>query len=159
MYEVMPDRGIMLVILSQLVILFVAVVVVEFFIRGRKLQNALTRTLPVFCVAGFVGLVLSLVQGCYFVFGILLFWGGSFLAWFGVRSHLESSILLWMLVYLRKAERTEAEISTVYLQRYGPAERLEELHTGGLIERMPGGEIALTRKGQQILRIATLLGR
>jgi hypothetical protein len=85
-----------------------------------------------------------------------IFWGGSFLTWFGVRSHIESSILLRMLVFLRRQPMTEALLLAQYLSVYGEAMRLEELCRGGLAQR-DRDRLSVTPKGKAVLRVVSTL--
>jgi hypothetical protein len=78
------------------------------------------------------------------------------LSWFGVRSHIESSILLRMLYSLRRRPMTETGLVDEYLSHYGEAARTEELLRGGLASRN-GDRLSVTSKGKRILNIVSKL--
>lgn len=135
---------------------FLAVVSSEVLLRGTKVQTGLAKVL--------------LAQGVWFAivwlymmrtngFGILtlaIFWIGAFLTWFGVRSHIESSILLRMLYLLRTKMMTGDALLQEYGSHYSEKSRLQELFRGGLLQERPG-EIAVTKKGRLIAFIASHL--
>jgi hypothetical protein len=128
----------------------------EFALNGTKLQTGLSRVLVVWAV---VYLALAFVLRHYDSVGIVpftLFWGGAFLSWFGIRSHIESSILLRMLVSLRQRPMTEAALLAEYNSRYGEAMRREELLRGGLVTT-EGDRLRVSAKGRTILGIVTKL--
>jgi hypothetical protein len=87
---------------------------------------------------------------------LLIFWAGAFLTSFGVRSHVESSILLRMLYLLRKGTVFESDLLQQYEPQYGKAHRLENLFRGGLLKKGPEGTV-VTPKGNFILRVVSLL--
>jgi len=128
----------------------------EVVLRGTKLQTGLTRVLAWWALvyAGVIALLLAQQQISPVAFTIL--WGGVFLSWFGVRSHIESSILLRMLVLLRQQPLTEAQLVARYTSRFGEAVRLDELCRGGFAEHVRG-TVSVTRKGQRILRAVAAL--
>lgn len=133
-----------------LVCLGIALVASESALGGRKLQTGLARVVLVW---GGIGLALVLhfaaARGAgVLVFGV--FWAGAFLTWFGVRSHIESSILLRLLFLLRGEERGADALLGRYEELYGPEQRLEELLRSGLAERAPDG-MRVTPKGRRIL--------
>jgi hypothetical protein len=128
----------------------------EVALRGTKLQTGLGRVLVVWS-AGYVALIYFLVR--YGETGLLaytIFWGGTFLSWFGVRSHIESSILLRMLYSLRQQPATETALMAEYTSRYGEAIRMEELCRGGLVLK-DGDQLSVTPKGKAILGIVSKL--
>jgi hypothetical protein len=85
-----------------------------------------------------------------------MFWGGAFLSWFGVRSHIESSILLRMLYLLRREPRAEADLLAEYASRFGAAMRMEELMRGGMMVKLDGANV-VTPKGKSILGVVARL--
>jgi hypothetical protein len=87
---------------------------------------------------------------------LTIFWGGAFLSWFGVRSHVESSILLRMLYLLRRGSMTEEQLVADYASHYGQAIRIEELVRGGLASRT-NGKLSASAKGKAILGIVARL--
>ncbi|MDB4989414.1 MAG: hypothetical protein JWN04_4592 [Myxococcaceae bacterium] len=146
----------MTALLILAIALLAAMVASECALHGTKLQTGLSRVLVVWAIVylplvyllyrdGAVGLVISTV-----------FWGGAFLSWFGVRSHLESSILLRMLVLLRRRPMTKSALIGEYTALYGEAMRREELLRGGLVT-MEGDRLIVSPKGKAILGIVTKL--
>lgn len=141
------------------ILMFSLVVVVtgsESVLKGRKVQSALGRILPVFFCVGFLSMLSCLWLGYGFVLGFALLWGGFFLCWFGIRSHLESSILLRMLLLLRSVPLADFQITEQYMKEYGPAARVRELVTGGLVEPVENG-MRVTSRGRAVLKVAGLL--
>jgi hypothetical protein len=128
----------------------------ELALRGTKLQTALSRVVVVWTFAYLVvGIWLCLAYTGAIV-ALTIFWGGSFLIWFGVRSHVESSILLRMLVLLRDQPVPEAMLVERYVAMFGEAQRVEELRRSGLVRRDPGG-LVVTIKGAAVLRAVAAL--
>src|SRR5262245_31569168 len=106
----------------------------ESVLRGTKLQTALLKVVGIhmFLFAG-VGFYLFFTLHLSFVV-LSIFWIGAFLSWFGVRSHLESSILLRMLLFTRSGPLTETELLSRYQSHHSEASRLEELFSANLLE-------------------------
>lgn len=131
-----------------------AALVCEPLIRGCKLQSVLRRVMAVHVVALWAAIGL-LVPGHHLnLSAIVIFWSGGFLAWFGIRSHLESSILLRMLHSLRCTSMTEADLVASYEGTYGEARRVDELIRAGLVTRNSGtSEPRVTRKGAMVVRV------
>ena len=129
----------------------------EIALRGTKLQTGLNRVLAVH-----VTVVISLL--IYFAFtarfdlwaATLIFWAGAFLTWFGVRSHMESSILLRMLYLVRGRIVPEGSLLQEYESHYGQSQRLDELFRGNLLQQTPAG-VVVSPKGKFILRIVSFL--
>ena|SRR3990172_5350278 len=135
---------------------FLAIVISELALKGKKLQTGLTGVVTVHAAVA-----ASLVIYCFAADGlslvaVLVFWSGAFLTWFGVRSHIESSILLRMLFLLRGGSMSGSRLLEEYESHYGESLRLKELFDGGLLEETPEGIIP-TSKGRFILRIVALL--
>ena len=130
----------------------------EFFAQGRKLQSwagkAFCSHLLVGCAV--VAYLVAVRQGA--VISFLIAWSGAFLSWFVIRSHLESSILLRMLILLRTANLPADGVVHKYQSFYGSGQRARELMQANLIVRS-GEECRLTRKGKLVLKVAGLLGR
>ncbi len=124
----------------------------EWFI-GRKLQSALGRVLCLHVAAFIASLCFTETVGAAAAF---VLWTGMFTAWFGIRSHVESSILLRMLHFLRDGHATRDEMLGRYDRHDGQAARIEELVRAGLIRRTSDG-ILPTRKGRFVARIAARL--
>ncbi len=134
----------------------IAVCLSEVALKGTKLQTGLTKVVLVhIAVAGSL-LVYFFATGRMVWDALLIFWAGAFLTWFGVRSHMESSILLRMLYLLRRGLVSESRLLQEYESHYGEAQRLEELFRGGLLEQTPDG-IVVTSKGKFILRVVSFL--
>lgn len=137
--------------------LILALVGSEISLRGTKLQTGLSRVLVVWGLV-YLGTMYWLIAAAEIsTIAFTIFWGGAFLTWFGVRSHLESSILLRMLVLLRGRGMTERQLVNEYISTNGEAVRLEELFRGGLAQRDSGGRAMLTNKGKTILRCVAKL--
>lgn len=125
----------------------------ELALQGKKLQTALARVLVVW-VAAFAAVAGAVVRPD--LPAVAVFWCGAFLLWFGVRSHVESSILLRMLYLLRRRPMTDAELMAEYASVYGESMRLAELGRGGLVVEDRGG-VRVTPKGKVVLRFASKL--
>jgi hypothetical protein len=137
---------------TVLVALAAAMAGSEIALRGTKLQTGLARVLVVWAAVYVLAVYRLANDGNVAAVPFTVFWGGAFLTWFGVRSHLESSILLRMLVLLRRRPMTEAEIVSAYTSHCGEAARVEELCRGGLVRR-ERNTLAVTAKGQTVLDI------
>jgi hypothetical protein len=137
-------------------VLAVAVVLSEVRLGGYKLQTALARVLPVWVVIGVMIMAhFAAARGSgAFVFAV--FWSGAFLTWFGIRSHVESSILLRMLHLLHGREISSSDLVHEYESLYGPRQRVDELVRSGLLELVPEG-FRVTPKGERILAAAAWL--
>lgn len=133
-----------------------AIALSEFVLSGTKLQTGLTKVLTVHLVVACLLLSYFWATGRFSRIALLIFWAGAFLSWFGIRSHIESSILLRMLYLLRGGPMTQEQLLHVYESHYGEALRLKELFQGGLLEQTPEG-ITPTPKGKWILRIVSFL--
>lgn len=126
----------------------------ELALRGTKLQTGLGRVVLVWAGV-FVVSVGLLARGSHASpLAFTIFWSGAFLSWFGVRSHIESSILLRMLYLLRQQPMTEARLLAEYGSRYSEMMRINELLRGGLAVKT-GEHLKVTPKGKTILRIVS----
>lgn len=133
-----------------------AVLSSELVLKGTKLQTTLLKVLGIHL---FWLITISICLNRFLQFSfvvVFLFWAGAFLSWFGVRSHLESSILLRMLFFIRKEPMTEKDLLLKYENHHSEASRLEELFRANLLERSPDG-IQVTPKGRRILAAASFL--
>jgi hypothetical protein len=128
----------------------------DLVLRGAKVQTRLVPVLLVYALSGTVLLAYLRVVNAAGVVAFGICWVGAFLSWFGVRSHIESSILLRMLCLLRERRKTASELIGEYESCYGPARRVQELQQAGLIARGAQG-IELTPKGKLIARAAAWL--
>jgi hypothetical protein len=138
------------------VVLFAAMAGSEFVLRGTKLQTGLGRVLVTWAAVWIFSLYPLFRYGAVDPIAFTLFWGGAFLSWFGVRSHIESSILLRMLHLLRRGPTSEPEILKAYLEHAGPNARIEELLRGGLARKV-GATTIVTSKGKTILGVVARL--
>ena len=132
---------------------FLATVSSEALLRGTKVQTGLARVVVAHGFWFAIVWVLMMRTNGFSIVTLLIFWAGAFLTWFGVRSHIESSILLRMLYLLRSLPRTGNELLRDYQSHHSEASRLEELFRGGLLERK-SGEIKVTSKGRFIASVA-----
>ena len=133
-----------------------AVLLSEIALKGTKLQTGLTKVVLVHAAVAGLVLVYLLITHRTGWLALLIFWAGAFLTWFGVRSHMESSVLLRMLFLLRRSSIPEKLLLEEYESHYGEAQRLEELFRGALLERTTAG-VVVTPKGKFILRAVSLL--
>jgi len=128
----------------------------ELTLQGSKLQTRPTRVLAVW-IGGYVATTAWLLgQGHTALVAFAVFWCGAFLLWFGVRSHIESSILLRMLCLLRHGPMTDAQVVAEYASLYGESRRLAELRRGGLVVEDHDG-MHVTPKGKVVLLFASKL--
>jgi len=133
-----------------------AMILSEIVLKNTKLQTGLGKVMMAHAVVagGLLGyLVFSGRSGWL---ALLIFWAGAFLTWFGVRSHMESSILLRMLFLLRKGSIPENRLIEDYQLHYGEQQRLEELYRGRMLQKTEQGT-HVTPKGKFILRIVSIL--
>lgn len=143
--------------LTLVVTVFIAsMLLCELLLRGTKLQSALIAVFAVHILCWIALLILLLWERHTGAIAATIFWAGAFLSWFGIRSHIESSILLRMLYLLRQRPTTANELLTRYQSQWGEKLRIEELVRAGLLNH-GSNRIVLTRKGNLILRIVDLL--
>jgi hypothetical protein len=136
--------------------LVLAMIGSELALGGTKLQTGLSRVVMVWGLVYLLALYPSFRYGGTGPFALTVFWAGAFLSWFGVRSHIESSILLRMLYLLRKQPTTEPTLLAAYEALGGEGKRREELARGGMMT-MAGDRIVVTPKGRAILRVVSIL--
>jgi len=135
---------------------FLAIVMSEILLRGTKLQTGLSKVLLAHAIwFGLVWFYMMRTDG-FGLITLLIFWSGAFLTWFGMRSHVESSILLRMLYLLRQKPISASHLLQEYESHYSEGARLEELFRGGLLEKK-AGETVVTAKGRFIASIASHL--
>jgi len=137
---------------------FAAIALSELMLAGTKLQTGFVKVVVSFVITGACVLAYFLLSGKAGIVAVGTLWSGLFLSWFGVRSHLESSILLRMLFLLRNSPMTAQNLLSVYEGHYGEASRLEELYLGGLLKKEESGNV-LTPRGKSVLRIVSFLNR
>jgi hypothetical protein len=136
--------------------LIVPVLLTEVVLGRRKLQAALSRVLSTWAVSYAAAVVWFVVRLHAAFVPFTIFWVGAFLTWFGVRSHIESSIVVRMLVLLRDRPLTDAELAAEYLAACGENRRLDELCRGGLVARGDQG-LQITPKGELVSRVTAAL--
>jgi hypothetical protein len=139
-----------------LLLLLTTMVGSELMLRGTKIHTGLGRVLVVWAGVFLAGIWPVFRYGDTGLVIFTLFWSGAFLSWFGVRSHIENSILLRMLYLLRGKPLAEADVLAKYRSHYGEAMRVEELLRGGLTVKV-GDVTSVAPKGKIILRIVALL--
>jgi hypothetical protein len=120
---------------------------------ARKLQSAL----PTIALIHALGLIAALgLVRTVGVLGVLVFWSGLAACWFGVRSHIESSILFRLLHLLRQDAATREDVLGRYYRDHSEEARLDELLQSGLVVRTAGGLVP-TAKGRFVARVAARL--
>jgi hypothetical protein len=137
---------------------FLAIILSELFLRKNKIHTSLVSIIIMHVV---VFLVLYLLQPIINIklnlIAVIIFWAGAFLAWFVVRSHLESSVLLQMIHLIGKhSDISKDNLCSLYESVYSPELRLKELIKGGLIENNPN-KVIVSRKGHLIVSIITVI--
>jgi hypothetical protein len=145
----------MMGLLIALAGILAAMVGSELALHGTKLQTGLSRVIVVWGLV-YLAALYPAYRHATGPLALTVLWGGAFLSWFGVRSHIESSILLRMLYLLRKAPLPEASILSAYGAHYGEAMRIEELAKGGMTSK-EGERTIVTPKGKTILRVVSML--
>ena len=145
--------GLGLVLAALLVVMTLS----ELALRGTKLQTGLGRVLVVWTLVYLVSVYPVFSYGGTGPIPFTIFWGGAFLSWFGVRSHIESSILLRMLFLLRKQALSKTDLLATYNSQYGPGLRLEELFRGNMATKDATDKVSVTGKGKSILRVVEML--
>jgi hypothetical protein len=128
----------------------------EFMLRGVKVQTALTRVLAIWIVSYAAAALWLARQATAGLAAVTIFCSGAFLVWFGVRSHLESSILLRMLFLLRNGPMSDLQLVDEYLAVHSESMRIAELCRGGLVAE-GRDEMRVTAKGKVILTFASKL--
>jgi len=125
-------------------------------LAGAKVQTRLARVLLVYAAVGALLLLYLRWTQAAGTVAFSIYWAGAFLSWFGIRSHIESSILLRMLFLLKDGALSRPELLAAYERHYGAAQRLEELMRAGLLQPGPHG-LEATRKGMFIAKAAAWL--
>ena len=121
-----------------------------------KLQSNLFLVLG-FAASGFIPLVFIL-PGIHFVV-LAIFWLGLFLAWFGIKSHIESSILFRIIFLLKKSpSETPESLNDKYKKENGPGVRLSELVKGGFLDSFDSS-YSLRTKGMAAAKIFSWINR
>jgi hypothetical protein len=135
---------------------FGCIVICELVLKGTKLQTGLVKVLIVHGLCWIALLIFLVTNNQGGIIAVTIFWTGAFLTWFGVRSHIESSVLLRMLYLLRQQPISANKLLSNYHSHYGKELRIEELIRGGLLER-GSNELHVSKKGDLILRIVKVL--
>jgi hypothetical protein len=125
-------------------------------LHGARVQTSLGRILGVWAAVWAAALYPVSRYGGIGIVTLTIFWAGAFLSWFGVLSHIESSILLRMVYLLRRQPMTEAQVVETYSSQCRPGMRVEDLLRGGLATQN-AGVLTVTGKGKAILRLAERL--
>jgi hypothetical protein len=136
--------------------LLLAAIGSELALRGTKLQTGLGRVLVVWAGVYLPAIFTLAISGSTSPFSFTILWGGAFLSWFGVRSHIESSILLRMLDLLRLGPMEQSVLVAEYLELCGQSARTGELLRGGLAAEK-AGKLVVTDKGRKILAVVEKL--
>ena len=133
--------------------LFLGTTAASELLIANRLQSAFGRIVTAHAVG--LALALALVRRVE-PGAVVVFWIGMSTVWFGMRSHLESSILLQVLAALRDGPSARSAILARCLHDYGPEARAGELVRGGFLQATSHG-LEPTRKGRLVARIAPLL--
>jgi len=129
----------------------------ECALGGIKIQTGLLRTAAAWSGVYSVVIIFFLRESGISVTAFTMLWLGLYLSWFGIRSHIESSILMRLVHLLgREGSQTAQALLDRYNAHYGRERRFDELGHGGLIEKV-GDETRVTRKGRLILRVVSML--
>ena len=146
--------------MTQLILVVAAftasIVLCELGLKGTKLQTGLVKVFIVHGVCWIALLIFLVTNNKSGIIAMTIFWAGAFLTWFGIRSHIESSVLLKMLFLLRQQPASADQLLSTYHSHYGKELRIEELIRGGLLER-GSSKLYVSKKGNMILRIVELL--
>ena len=124
---------------------------------GRKVQNCLAPVAAIHLALLFAVLTAFPVGNSGELGGALLFWNGAGLNWFVVRSHLESSILLAMLLEISDRAISREGLIEIAHTVHPFDRRLQELRAAGLL-RDGDGAPRLTRRGRVVLVVFDWLG-
>lgn len=142
-------------LLATLAGFLLAVLICEVPLRFAKIQSALSKILIIHLVVA-IFTYRFILSSPVSVSSFLILWMGTFLTWFGIRSHMESSILLRLLLLLKKSPMTATELLEIYEKHHGIALRRKELIRGGLLEQN-ADRLQLTQKGRLILTLVFYL--
>jgi hypothetical protein len=146
--------------MTDLLIITAALLVVAVASEGvlgrAKLQTGLPRIIAAWAAVYIIVLYFFLGWTDVDEVAFTIFWGGAFLSWFGVRSHVESSILLRMTYLLRRGPLTDAELVANYNCQFSEEMRIEELLRGGLVTG-DESDLVVTPKGKIILAMVDKL--
>jgi len=146
--------------MTQLILIvagfFACIVLCELVLKGTKLQTGLVKVFLVHALCWIALLIFLVTNNQSGIIAMTIFWAGAFLIWFGIRSHIESSVLLRMLYLLREQPVSADQLLSRYHSHYGKELRIEELVRGGLLDRA-SNDLHVSSKGNLILRIVQLL--
>lgn len=131
-----------------------ATLVSQAWLRGRKVQSALAGVAAIHVgVLALAVAVLGVPHGAGFAAGAA-FWAGAALAWFIVRSHLESSILFALVETIASGCADRREVLARFDAHGGLRVRLDELRAAGLID----DRAVATRKSRLVLVVFDRIG-
>jgi hypothetical protein len=136
--------------------LLIVAIAAELVLGPTKLETGLMSVLAAWATVYFVVLYFFLGWTDIDKVTFTIFWGGAFLSWFGIRSHIESSILLRMTYLLRHRSLTDTELVSEYNAQFNEERRIGELMKGRLLVR-DRDHLKLTPKGKIILAVADKL--
>jgi hypothetical protein len=119
-------------------------------IGRRKVQSRLVLVAAIHLAVLFAILAAVPREDSAQIGGVLIFWSGAGLSWFVVRSHLESSILLAMLLEIGDRSVTREGLIEVARKTHSFDRRLQELRGAGLL-RDAAGAPHVTRRGRAVL--------
>jgi predicted transcriptional regulator len=145
-----------LLIVALMTCTLLAPIGAEIVLKGRRLQSNVKRVVPLYIVMALCCITIGAYTHYPHPIVILMYWCGYFLTWFGIRSHLESSILLKMLTTLQKSSLSRDELMKAYLQSYSIRSRITELENSGLLESKKD-IVSITTSGKKLLSIIDFL--
>jgi hypothetical protein len=134
-----------------------ATLISQGWLRGGKVQAGAAPVAAIHLGCAAPVLVALALRPDADLLGAILFWIGAGLAWFVVRSHLESSILFVLLDEVAGGCSDRDELLRRFHAREGLRARLDELARAGLIEERAGGT-AVTGKARLVLAGFARLG-
>ena len=130
----------------------------EWLRPAGKLQSGLQRIGAIHVAGCATTAAILVADGQMRLVPVLVFWSGAALAWFGLRSHLESSILLRMIYMLLDRSLAVDDLVSQYHAHGGRAERQAELQRAGWLHvDSSNGDVALTPKGRRIVALVSRL--
>jgi hypothetical protein len=136
-----------------LLFFLIAIIISEAAVGGRKVHFAAATLVVVHGALCAIATVFATRDGTVSPVPVLFFWGGALLTWIGIRSHIENSILLRMLYFLRTSPNmTRSALSEAYDSHHGTELRLRELEDSGFINRTDS-QVKLLAKAQRAKKI------
>jgi hypothetical protein len=90
---------------------------------------------------------------------VLIFWGGAFLFWYGVRDHIENSILLRMVYMVLSCKSINPnKLFSLYESQYGVEPRLKKLERSGFI-KYKNEDVQILDKGHRVVKMLSVVTR